>query len=143
MDITRHSTLAKLLRTTAYVLRFIANTRHTASRLSGQLTATELNRAQILWIKSVQQDTFSNEISNLQSKSSRLPLVRQLRLTLNKNGIICCSGRIHNALISQQAKFPYLLPQRHRLTELIACDIHQSHFHCGTNSTVTYLRQRY
>jgi len=143
MDINRYGTLMKLHGITAYVLRFLTNTRHTTSRLSGQLTATELNCAQILWIKSVQHETFSNEVANLQSKSSRLPLIRQLRLTLNKDGIICCGGRIHNAPVSHRAKFSYLLPQKHRLTELIVCDIHEKHFHCGTNSTVTYLRQRY
>ena len=39
--------------------------------------------------------------------------------------------------------FLYLLPQKHWFTELIVCDIHGGYFHCDTNSTVTYLRQRY
>ena len=50
---------------------------------------------------------------------------------------------MHNAPISSEAKFPILLPQKHGLTELIIKDVHQKHFHCGTNSTVTYIRQRY
>jgi len=112
--------------------------------LTDPLTAEELQHAQTLWIKSAQQKKYHNELANLQSKSSaRLPLVRQLRLYLNQDNIICCGGRVHNAPISLQAKFPYLLPQKHQLTELIVQDIHQKHFHSSTNSTVTYLRQRY
>jgi len=143
MDIARYSTLTKLHRVTAYVLRFITNAKRASPRLSGHLTAAELNQAQILCIKSVQQASFGKEIANLQSNSSRLPLIRQLRLHLNKDGIICCGGRIHNAPVSHQTKFPYLLPQKHRLTELIVRYIHEQHFHCGTNSTVTYLQQSY
>ena len=41
------------------------------------------------------------------SKGNRLPLVRQLRLFLDSNGLLRCGGRIHNAPISELAKFPY------------------------------------
>ena len=143
-DITRYSKLTKLYRVTAYVLRFINNLKATTSKMSGPLTATELNQSQKLWITATQQEIFFNELANLQSGSSpRLPLVRQLRLYLNKEGIICCGGRIHNAPVSHTTKFPILLPRKHRLTELIVCDTHEKHFHAGTNSTVTYIRQRY
>ena len=143
-DITRYSKLTKLYRVTAYVLRFINNLKATMSKMSGPLTATELNQSQKLWITATQQEIFFNELANLQSGSSpRLPLVRQLRLYLNKEGIICCGGRIHNAPVSHTTKFPILLPRKHRLTELIVRDTHEKHFHAGTNSTVTYIRQRY
>ena len=144
VDIHRHGTLSKLYRTTAYVKRFIDNARGNSPKLTGPLIATELYLAQLIWIKSAQLESYHNELVNLQSKSSVcLPLIRQLHLYLNKDDIICCRGRVHNAPISSQAKFPILLPQRHRLTELIIRDVHQKHFHCGTNSTVTYIRQRY
>ena len=140
IDIAKYSKLTRLQRVTAYVLRFVNNTKGTSTKLTGPLTAAELTCAQKLWIKCVQQESFSNEITNLQQKSStHLPLVRQLRLYLNSEGIICCGGRIHNAPVSHSTKFPYLVPRKHRLTELIVCDTHEKHFHAGTNSTVTYL----
>jgi len=58
---------------------------------------------------------------------------------LNSDSLICCGGRIHNAPVSDSAKFPYLLPRKHPLTELIVHDIHKRHFHTGTNSTVTQM----
>lgn len=144
IDITRYSKLTKLHRVTAYVLRFITNVRTPSEKKAGPLTTSELDSAQKLWIKSAQEQVFSNELTNLKSKSSsRLPLVRQLRLQLNNEGLIYCGGRIHNAPVSNLTKFPYLLPRRHQLTELIVRDIHERHFHAGTNSTVTYLRQMY
>ena len=110
------------------------------SKMSGPLTATELNQSQKLWITATQQKIFFNELANLQSDSSpHLPLVHQLHLYLNKEGIICCGGKIHNAPVSHTTKFPILLPRKHRLTELIVHDTHEKHFHAGTNSTVTYI----
>ena len=144
IDIARHSKLTKLYRVTAYVLRFLTNIKRLSQKKRGPLTVSELNRAQHLWIKSAQQQAFSAEITNLKSKSSsRLPLVRQLRLHLTDEGLISCTGRIHNAPVSNLTKFPYLLPRKHPLTDLIVRDVHIKHFHAGTNSTVTYLRQMY
>ena len=48
INITRHSTLIKLYRTTAYVKRFIDNARGSIPKLTGPLTAVELHHAQIL-----------------------------------------------------------------------------------------------
>ena len=144
IDITRYSKLAHLYRTTAYVLRFINNTRKASQKENGVITVTELNTAQKLWIKSAQEQVFANELVDLKSKSTkRLPLVRQLRLQLNKDGLIFCGGKIHNAPLSHLTKFPLLLPKKHYSTQLIIRDIHEKHCHAGTNSTVTYLREMY
>ena len=126
------------------MLHFVNNLRKPSQRLNGPLTAQELALAQKLWIKSAQLVSFPNEITDFQSKlSSRLPLIRHLRLYLDKDGIICYSGRIHNTPVSQSTKFLYLLPRKHSLTELVVRDTHEKHFHTGVNSTVTYIRQNY
>ena len=54
------------------------------------------------------------------------PLVRQLRLFIDDTGLLHCGGRIHNAPLSEAAKFPYLLPQNNHLTLLIANPIYMS-----------------
>ena len=144
IDISRHNKLTKLLRVTAYVLRFIDNIKNQSQKNTEPLTVSEIDRAQRLWIQSAQQQIFSNEIINLKSKSAtRLPLVRQFRLQLDNEGLVFCGGRIHNAPMSNSTKFPYLLPRRHKITDLIIYDTHKKHFHAGTNSTVTYIRQKY
>ncbi|XP_053398070.1 uncharacterized protein LOC128556577 [Mercenaria mercenaria] len=83
-------------------------------------------------------------MSSLKSNTTkRLPLVKQLRLFVDKSGIIRCEGRIHNAPLSDVTKFPYLLPKRHPLTRLIVLDTHENQLHAGTNATATQLRQKY
>ena len=95
IDISRLRKLMKLFRVIAYVLRFIDSIKKQSQKNTGPLTVSEINRAQRLWIHSAQQQVFSNEIINLKSKSvTRLPLVRQLRLQLDDEGLIFCGGKI-------------------------------------------------
>ena len=143
---SNYSTLTKLLNITAYILRFISNIRNRTSTQTGSLSVMELNRAQSTWILSCQQECFPKEIQNLKSTSTgkkRLPLVRQLQLYLDKAGYLRCGGRIHNAPLSETAKFPLLLPSKHPLTALIVLATHATVLHGGVNSTVTALRQKF
>ena len=58
IDINRHGRLTKLLRVTAYVLRFINNAKMPSQKTSGSLTATELLNTQRSWMKAAQQEVF-------------------------------------------------------------------------------------
>ena len=110
IDLTRFSKLSKLLSVTAYLYRFIHNTRQfSSSQQTGPLTVSELTRANLKWIQDIQNSVFFKEIANIQSGRNRLPLVRQLKLFIDKD-LLRCGGRIHNAPLSELAKFPYLLP---------------------------------
>ena len=105
IDITTFSKLAKLLAVTAYVLRFTYNIRQLATlRRQGTLKPSELTLANLKWIHQIQHTVFSEEIANLQSNQSRLPLVRQLRLFLDRDKLLRCGGRIHNAPLSKLSK---------------------------------------
>ena len=144
LDVTQFSKLGKLIAVTAYLLRFIHNTRQpSTSRRTGFLTTSELALANTKWIHHIQHIVFPNEIANLQSQRTRLPLVRQLRLFLDHNQLLRCGGRIHNAPLSDVAKFPYLLPSRHYYTVLVIRDAHATQLHSGINATLTALRQMY
>ena len=77
------------------------------------------------------------------NSSSRLPLVRQLRLYLDHTGLIRCGGRIHNAPLSESAKFPILLPSKDPFTSLLIWHTHKAQYHAGVNMTLTTLRQMY
>ena len=141
---TRFSKLRKLIRITAYVLRFIRNCRlEKSTRRLEPLTVAELNEADHLWIRSSQRTTYSDEIDNLKSKHSRLTLVKQLKLFLDDEGDIRCDERIHNAPVSEDAKFPYLLPPKIPYTGLLVEDAHKRLLHFGVYATTTYLRQKY
>ena len=143
VTITCYSSINKLLAVTAYVLRFIHNLSKQHTRLTGPLSVSELQSARKLWISSSQHSCFKDELSYLLKRNQHHcpTLVKQLRLFLDKSNLIRCGGRIHNAPVSEMAKFPYLLPPRHTLTNMIIQQTHKKLNHAGVNVTVTALRQ--
>lgn len=146
IDPNNYSSLGKLLRTTAYVYRFINNIMKRNNCQHDQLNATEIDLARIQWVKNTQCQAYSAELSNLNSKSAssqRITLVRQLRLFIDSDGLLRCGGRIHNAPLEQLARFPYLLPPKHPFTALVVQAAHVKLYHSGVGSTVTALRQSY
>ena len=146
IDISNYSTLSKLLGVTACMYRFITNCRkQQRDRLTGPPTPSELQSAQTKWVRQTQQETYSNVIKNITNSTShkRIPLVRQLRLFLDAEGLIRCGGRIHNAPLNESARFPILLPPKHTLTSLVIHSVHHQMFHAGTNTTLTAIRQQF
>ncbi|XP_065893821.1 uncharacterized protein [Dysidea avara] len=143
VTITRHSNIYKLLAVTAYVLRFTHNLFRQHTRLSGPLSASELQAAKKLWISSSQHSCFKEELSYLMKRSKHHcpTLVKQLRLFLDKSNLIRCGGRMHNAPVADAAKFPILLPPKHLLTDMFIQQTHKKLHHAGVSTTVTALRQ--
>ena len=58
------------------------------------------------------------------ASKSRRHLARHLHLYLDSDELIRCGGRINNAPLPDDAKFPYLLPTKNRLRSLLISDIH-------------------
>ena len=146
INISNYSSLTKLLNITGYVLKFLSNMKNLTSRQTGPLSVKELSTAQFTSILSCQRERFDKEIQNLklsQNAKAQLPLVRQLQLYLDNGGYLRCSGRIHNAPMSESTRFPFLLPSKHPLTALIVLATQATILHGGVNSTVTALRQRF
>ncbi len=141
---TRFSDLQRLLRTTAWVLRF-ANARKNVTVCKREtLQVHEIENARNVWIREIQNEAYGDEFANLQrEKTPRLPLVRQLRLFTLDDNIIRCGGRIHNAPVEHSAKFPILLPANHHFTLLVINDAHKRLQHAGLNQTLTHIRQKY
>ncbi|XP_076089954.1 uncharacterized protein LOC143061985 [Mytilus galloprovincialis] len=146
VQITRYSTLSKLLRITAYLLRFIRNCRSPILQRNKAkyVSREELQDATECWILNCQRTSFKDEMLHLKLKDTKpTVLVRQLRLYLNNKDAICRGGRIHNAPVCENTKFPYLLPRSHHFTKLVVLDIHKYMKHSGVLSTVTQIRQTY
>ena len=95
-------------------------------------------------IRMVQHVSFEKEMDNLNSSSNKkIAIVRQLRLYIDDYGLIRCGGRINNAPVDYDTKFPILLPTKHHLTSLIVNDAHNQIFHAGLNSTITHIQQKF
>ncbi|GFY32780.1 integrase catalytic domain-containing protein [Trichonephila clavipes] len=68
VDINRFSSLKKLLKTTAWVFRFVNNARNICKSMDFYITADEIQNAEYFWLKCVQSEFYSAEILALKTK---------------------------------------------------------------------------
>ena len=152
IDINRFSSLKKFLRVTGYVVRFIDALR--AARqgkrpVKGKvetLTASEVKRAELMWIRSIQGASFGKEIAFLFSENAKTtaPIyVQQFGLFLDDDHVLRCKGRLNNASLNLGSKNPILLPNKSRFVELLICEIHGKVKHSGIRDTLTTIRERF
>ncbi|XP_070541647.1 uncharacterized protein [Ptychodera flava] len=144
IDVNRYSSLTRLRRITALVLRFVGNLRNPNNRVTGEITAREIKAAEKLWIIGVQSECYADELRLLKSNERKHgQLVKQLKLFLDEDHIVRCGGRLHNSPLTETAKFPALIPKYHHFTRLIVLYHHRRSKHIGLQGTVTTLRQYY
>jgi hypothetical protein len=86
-------------------IRFVTKARKQSGPFSTELRAEELRETEKLWVQSIQNDSFAEELSCLKSGQSN-KLVKQLRLFLDQDRIIRREGRISNSNLSDSAKSP-------------------------------------
>lgn len=147
---SRFSTWPKLIRVTALVMRFGDRCRgkDEAGREEGVpsrvLTVRECRRAKLFWLKAIQAELFSADLTYLQ-RGQPLPLRSNL-LTLNpfidSEGLIRVGGRLKNAPLPFKTKHPVLLAS-HPLVSLIVRHAHYRALHAGAQLTLSLLRHDY
>ena len=97
----------------------------------GGVTQEETDQARELWIKEVQGSVYNDKNFD-QVKVS-------LSLFSDDKGILRCGGRLKNAPIPYDARFPIFLPRCSRFTYLVINDCHFKVLHNG----VRELRSRF
>lgn len=143
-DISRFSSWERLIRTTAWVRRFIEVC---CKRAKGQakLTVAELRRAEELWLQRSQKIAFSAEIDelrhnrSLKNKNGRLAAWSP---TLLSNGTLVSDTRLTN--LSEVPGYhvrPPILDSRGQYGELIINHIHASTGHQGVEKTIAEVRR--
>ena len=143
IDAERYSSLDRLLRVTAWVLRWIHNARSKAKR-DGPLSSGELDDAERLWVREVQQAAFPEEIAALEagqniSKSSRL---FALGPSL-EDGVLRKTGRLQQSSLSCQEKHPIIMPPEHRFVHLLVQRAHVQLCHAGAQQVLSAVRDNY
>jgi len=139
IDSSRFSSYRKLLRVTAWVLRFERHARQ-QSRFSGELDALELTNARSYWIKEVQSDCFRAELQALQRGC---PLPRESRVArfnpLLEDGLLRIGGRLQFADLPRKQMHPILLYGSHHFNSADHADTHLSaplgSSHCAVGIT--------
>lgn len=146
----RYSYWPKLVRVTAYILRFIHQCRRRGickpddGVLVRSLSAQEYAHSTWIWLKLIQSELFPQELKALHQRSSlssKSPIV-SLNLFLDENGLIRVGRRIQNAPLSFERRHPVLLAA-HPVVLLIIKDVHLRSLHSGLQLTLITLRQQY
>ena len=135
MSCDRFSTLSKLLRVTAYVVRAIKGFKGKREDISPGLTFEELAHAEISWIRSAQQHLVSQPNFKVQQK--------QFNLFIDDKNIWCCGGRLTNVEAPFAVKYAVLLSRNHPLTTLVVREAHERVHHDGVKETLTETRQKF
>ena len=113
IDENDYSTLQILVRVTAWVKRFIDNSRARAKqneKRTRRLEADELKCAEIEWLKSVQ--------SELKQQTNFKQLVSELGIKEDR-AILRCEGIVVNSDLESEARRPVILPRQHRFTRSV------------------------
>eukprot|EP00794_Sanderia_malayensis_P019755 gene19755-biopygen16404 len=136
MYLDRFNHYPRLLSSSVYVHRFCYRT-----GLKGPPTTSELEFLEKEWLRKEQQLHYPQVYDYLASHSRRSashipPIIRQLHLFLDNDGLIRTKGRFHvdSSLI--------LLSRSSRLTKLIVQDHNHRNHHIGVGGTLVALRQR-
>ena len=142
-DATKFGSYRRSLRVMAWVLRF-RNTMRKAAKLSGDLTAPELEAAEQHWIRIVQQGSSATEYEALTENialPSRSKIARYNPFL--ENGLIRLGGRLEFAELTPQQKHPLLLDGSDHFTKLL---IHHKHIrlhHLGVRIVLSELRSKF
>ncbi|KAB0792404.1 hypothetical protein PPYR_14363 [Photinus pyralis] len=146
--LTKFSSLSKILRTCAYVLRFVSYVKDPKGfDKRSHVTLKELDRALLILVKESQKMSFAKELAELSKTTPNIrslpKYIRKLTPFLDQDGILRVGGRLKNTPLSYDHKHPCLLPSDHRLTNLIIEYTHIKYLHPGLQTTQFLLSQRF
>lgn len=147
---TRYSSWSKLLRVTAYVIRFTRNLRYRLESISDPsaprndsiaLLPTEVEAAKVFWLKTMQAASFPDEIASL-TKDKRVRKSSSfiaLNPYLSKHGLIRVGGRLEKSDLPDSSKHPIVL-KSHPLLSLIISHAHEKTLHGVPRLTLAHLQ---
>nr|XP_029709475.1 uncharacterized protein LOC115255489 [Aedes albopictus] len=141
----RSSSFDRLLRTTAYCLRFAHHTRKEAKQTTITLNPNELDSARDRLVMVVQAECFKAKILLLKrgkpvANNSSLKLLNPF---LDSSGIIRVGGRLKLSTESYTTKHQILLPGFHKFTRLLLMSYHRKLIHGGVSLTLGTVRNEY
>ncbi|KAF5283061.1 hypothetical protein FQR65_LT14078 [Abscondita terminalis] len=145
--LNRYSTFTKLQRVTAYILRFLKNSRSKKeNRALDNLSLEELNNSLNVLVKLTQNASFSDELKVLRStsvKNYKNNCVNSLNLFIDNQGLIRVGGRIRRSNLCFDKMHPLLLPKGHNFTKLVLRHYHITYLHCGANQLLAVVRDKF
>nr|CAI5854889.1 unnamed protein product [Callosobruchus analis] len=146
INFERFSSLARLKRSFAYLLRFIKNSKKPKpERHLGQLSTSEINDAFHSLIRISQLLSFPSDYQRLKEGNNLSSSSRILSLSpfMDRDGLIRVGGRLKNSNLPYCRKHPILLNSSHHLTKLIIRKAHLDLLHAGTEQVLSHVRETF
>ncbi|XP_042143858.1 uncharacterized protein LOC121834182 [Ixodes scapularis] len=124
-DTGSYENYQKVLRITAWVIRFANNAQKRNDKIRGGLIAAELDKAEQYWIRQIQNERFQTDIM-LREKNTTEVNVRlaEYHPLFGENKILRVGGRLQRLTESLDVKHPVLLPNDHDFVKLIVMHAH-------------------
>ena len=127
IDCEKFSTYIRLIHVTSYILKFAR-----LLKVRNSESVNDLLEAERYWLRESQLSLLSNERYSAWKQQFR-----------HQSGLLRCQGRLANADIPYETRYPVLLSPTHHLTTLIVKECHEQVKHNGVKETLTQLRSRY
>nr|CAI5838764.1 unnamed protein product [Callosobruchus analis] len=146
INFERFSSLARLKRSFAYLLRFIKNSKEPKpERHLGHLSTSEINDAFHSLIRISQLLSFPSDYQRLKEGNNLSSSSRILSLSpfMDRDGLIRVGGRLKNSNLPYCRKHPILLNSSHHLTKLIIRKAHLDLLHAGTEQVLSHVRETF
>ena len=121
----KYSSFTKLLKTTAWILRFQANLKARECKqtldLSSLLTASELKVTEAFLHSRAQCRCYSEELTRLSAGKTLKPSspILSLNPTIGSGGLLTMGGRLGNSKLSSSQRHPVILHGKDPLTKLL------------------------
>lgn len=147
--IEKFSEWTPLIRITSWMYRFIHNIRCKKNikltKLDGPLTVRELFGSRMHWLRYAQSIEFSKEIYALcnghpVSNKSRL---KSLNPFIDQNNLIRVGGRLSKSQLTEQQKFPIVLPAHHKITKMLFIYEHKRLLHAGPQALLASIHTQF
>ncbi len=138
IDVCRFSSLCKLQRSTAYVLRAVRILRRREHNM-GSITEDEVQKATKFLVQQSQKTNYTDIFSHL-AKDTANGLMRQLRIYKDDEGILRCRGRMTNCEGMTHAQRNPILLSNDIFALLVVYDCHKRSLHSGTRATLARMR---
>nr|CAH7724597.1 unnamed protein product [Callosobruchus chinensis] len=139
------SSLMRIKRVVAYMLRFAKNAANNENQSKGLLTLDEIENGFLCLIRCAQRECFSQEISDLLSKNkiSKKSKLLMLNPFLDENNVLRVGGRLENSMYSYDKKHPIILSSKHHLSKLIFEREHLKFYHIGPQALLASTREKF
>ena len=145
----RYSSWLMLQRKIAWLLKFktylLERTKGSvSSSLDVGLSPPDLENATIAIVKLAQREVFRDEIKALENQKMIKNSSDIVRLNpVLKDGVLRVGGRLSEAPVSFDAKFPMIVPTKHHITRLLILSYHQRLAHAGQDHILACLREKF